>query len=707
MAVATPSAPSEVAAARASTPRSRAPQALLAALLGVVAYAAFSDGATTLPRESWVQLALLVLSGAALVRGLYAGDLRVCAAPAAWAAAALLAGYAAWSGVSILWSVAPDRSWLELNRSLAYALILLLGLAVGSSLPRAAERAVKGFGAVVVLVALYALGAKTVPGLRIDGLIDLDHAAGLSRLREPFGYWNALGLFCVLGVPGMLSLASDPSRGARGRVAGLAGAHLLLLVVGLTYSRGALLALAVALAIFVALSRERVRAVVAFVAAGVAAGVPLAVAFSRADLTADGLPLAAREDDALLVLLAFLGAGALLLAAGRALLRLESRRSPTPARVRPVRWGSAMAGTALAGALAAGALAAGIGGDLRESFTETRRDDTTDPGRLVSASSGNRWTWWKEAAGAWSDKPVQGWGAGSFPVTHRMYRRDALDVSQPHSVPLQFLAETGLVGLALGLGALLALIAAALARARRTAGSQRGHVAALAALPVAWTVHSLVDWDWDIPGATLPVLLLGGIAAARPPGLGRPAPPAPPNGTRGPALAIAVAVLAVIAVSAALPAIARTRTQAAVEQAGDRDATPAQLRRAARDAELAASLNPLAVEPLFAAASIAERRGSLDEARRQILRALDRQPDDVSAWFRLIRIDFARRDAKSLRHATARALELDPMNPAAIVFAARAQAALTPPELSPTATGSPLPTEIPATEPAPAGALEP
>jgi hypothetical protein len=700
MAVATPSPPPAVAAARLLRPSSRAPRALLAALAAVVLYAAFADGATTMPRESWVQLGLLLLAGGAAVRALYAGDLRPSAAPGAWLAVGLLAAHAVWSGVTILWSVAPDRSWVELNRGLAYVVMLLLGMAVGSSLPRAAERAVQAFGVVAVLVALYALGGKTVPGLSIGGLVDLDHASGLSRLREPFGYWNALGLFMVLGVPGFLRLASDPALALRGRLAGLVGTYLLLVVLGFTYSRGGLVALAVALIVFVALTRERVRAVLAFACAGAAAAVPLAVAFSRTDLTTDVVPLARREDDALLVLAAFVAVGAVLLLAGRLLIGLESHASLTPPRVRAVRRRLAVAAAVLAGVAVVGAVGAGVAGDLGDRFTETREDKTTDPGRLVSTNSGNRWTWWKEAAGAWSDKPVAGWGAGSFPVTHRMYRTDLLPVTQPHSLPLQFLAETGLVGAILGLGGLLALLVAALSRSRRAAGRERGYLAALAAVPIAWCVHSLVDWDWDIPGVTLPMFLLVGIAVARTP----EAPVAGPRsaGTRGLVLGGAVALLALVAISAALPALAETRTDSANERAGDRDATPAQLRRAARDAELAARLNPLAVEPLFAAASIAERRGSLDGARRELLRALERQPDNVSAWYRLIRVDFVRQDRRSLLRATTRALELDPKNPIAAVLAVRAQGAVTPANESATATGSPLPTQVPAT-----GAVEP
>ena len=112
----------------------------------------------------------------------------------ALAGLALLAGFAAWSGLSIAWSIAPDQSWLELNRALAYGLVAALALVLGSSLPRAAERVALGYLAIATAVALYALGGKLFPWLEIPGILDLDHADRFSRLRAPLGYWNALGL---------------------------------------------------------------------------------------------------------------------------------------------------------------------------------------------------------------------------------------------------------------------------------------------------------------------------------------------------------------------------------------------------------------------------------------------------------------------------------------------------------------------------------
>ncbi len=689
-----PTAPSPAAAGTGSGPP--AAWALLVALVAAAGYAAFAEGAAQLPQESWLQLALLLAAILTTGAFLYGGGVRLSASPTAWAGLALLAAFAAWTGLTILWSVAPDRSWMALNRALAYALCVLLAIALGSSLPRAAERTARAIAIVSVPVALYALGGKTLPEL-------FDHAGALTRLRAPFGYWNALALFCVLALFGMLRMAADPARGVRWRLPALAGVYLLVIVVGLTYSRGGIVAFAVGMTVFTVFTTERMRTLSALGAAMLLAVAPLTVALSDPVLTMNAVPAEQRAEPALGVLVAFLAGLAVLLAAGRGLIALEHRGRFSPAHGRRIGRVLALGSAALLALGGLTAFATGRVAAAAERFTEARGDPLTDPSRLLSTNSGNRWTWWQEAAGAWSDRPLAGWGAGSFPVTHDLYRERLLPVQHPHSVPLQFLAETGLIGTVLALGGLLALLAAAVSRVREAewrqagAGPARGSAAALLAMPVAWLTHSLYDWDWDIPGATLPMLIALGVLAARPARRGYAVPPRPGGeGARAAGLALGVLAAVLAVLSAGLPALAQTRTAAALEAVGNPRVGEEELAGAAADAEVAADLNPLAVEPLFAAASIAERRGRVDETRGHLLRALERQPDSVDAWLRLARVEgVLRGDRAGLRRAAQRALELDPLNPETIALARGAEQVLLPPAESATATGSPLPTQVP------------
>src|SRR5205814_6728360 len=86
--------------------------------------------------------------------------------------------------------------------------------------------------------------------------------------------------------------------------------------------------------------------------------------------------------------------------------------------------------------IAVGLLAAsprGVTGTISHSvssFTSVKYERQNDPARILQTNSGNRWVWWKEAVGAFSDKPVGGWGAGSFPLLHRRYHHNQLEVLQ-------------------------------------------------------------------------------------------------------------------------------------------------------------------------------------------------------------------------------------------------------------------------------------
>jgi tetratricopeptide (TPR) repeat protein len=108
----------------------------------------------------------------------------------------------------------------------------------------------------------------------------------------------------------------------------------------------------------------------------------------------------------------------------------------------------------------------------------------------------------------WEHDKLLGTGAGSFHVTNVRYRDSYLDyTTEPHNLPLQFLTETGLVGLAL-----LVLVFAALLRGTH---QRRKHELALALLLPAYLVHSLVDIDWDFAAVSAPAFLAAGALVGR------------------------------------------------------------------------------------------------------------------------------------------------------------------------------------------------
>src|SRR5579875_3106835 len=113
--------------------RLQAGELLGVAMLALVAYAAFAQGGVAQPAEARLQVATAALAALAAGLWIWSGSLRLRAGAAVWGALGLLVAYAAWCGLSVLWSVAPNDSWIELNRYLEYALVLCLGIATGAS----------------------------------------------------------------------------------------------------------------------------------------------------------------------------------------------------------------------------------------------------------------------------------------------------------------------------------------------------------------------------------------------------------------------------------------------------------------------------------------------------------------------------------------------------------------------------------------------
>ena len=651
----------------ARTTDARAPKALAAALLLAIIYAAFTHGAVGSPAEPRLQVALAAVAALAAGAWLWTGTLRIAAPRLAVAGVVLLGAFGVWSGITLLWSVAPDQTWIELNRALSYVLVLCLALALGTSYARAVRVIAVGFWLIALAVSIYGLGQKLLPGLHIAGIFDLNQTGQLPRLQEPLGYWNALALFIAMGVPAALAITADQSASRRARVAGVVSLELMFLAIGSTYSRGGVLALVLGVGAGVALSGARLRSLM-WVAAPALTTIPaLVFALTNHSLTAAGVALGKREGAGALLAVILVASLVVLIVGARRLLKLEETVDVGPAEARRItRWLLALTGVVLAAlVLAVGLSSRGFGGTVShawKTFTATRATSNHDPNRLLSADSENRWVWWKEAAGAIRDRPLEGWGAGSFGVVHLLYRRDTISVRQPHSVPLQWLVETGAIGALLAIGAYGLLLVSAVGSVRRLApGSERLLTAALTAGAVAYAVHALYDWDWDIPGITLPVLVFLGVVAGSA-GARRPRTDAllPQSGriARAAGLVAVTLGLCAYALSAALPSIAASKASSALVAASGTG--PTALDRAQSTAELASSLDPLSDAGLKAQATIAVRRSQPRLARAYLLDALTRDPSDPQAWSEIAYVELLLGNTPDARRAATRALALDP-----------------------------------------------
>jgi cytochrome c-type biogenesis protein CcmH/NrfG/O-antigen ligase len=575
---------------------------------------------------------------------------------------------AAFTALSIMWSLMPADSWFEANRTLAYAAVLAGAWALGRLAPRRWSAVIAGVALGSVLLGAASLLTKVFPAW-------LAPDAEFARLRPPFEYWNSVGLAAALGVVPLLWLAAR--RSGHQAINAIAWPALGLSVVCLlfSYSRGALLAAAIGVALWLIFVPLRLRALIT-IGGVLVATIPVVVwAFVQDGLADDGAPMPLRVD-------AGQGFGALLLllvvaltVAGLAVGFLSDVHTPS-SRVR------ARASRVLVGALAVVPAVAilmlanapgGIDGQVSKAWKQATdpaiSGPSNSPQRLTATSSG-RARYWREAMKVHAQAPWLGTGAGSYGTTRLRYRVDARAVQHAHGYVVQTLADLGWVGLGLSLLAALTWLTAAVRGVglwrrdlRAPWDAERVGLATLAAVAVIFGLHSAIDWTWFVPGNVVPALLCAGWVASRGSLRERrqPAEAAEAAEARlnpfGLVTAGLVLVIALVAAWGALQPVRSVNAQDAALERLDLGAVDA----AASIAQIAHERNPLSIDPLFQLAAIREAQGRTDDARRALEQAVDLEPANPETWHRLgeFQLDTLN-DPKSALRAFQAALYLDP-----------------------------------------------
>ena len=527
---------------------------------------------------------------------------------------AALVALVAWTGATVAWSIVADRSWDTFNKTAVYLAFLGLGVVLGGVAGRVAARVGAWLLVAVTGAALiWALAGKVIPSLDPDG-------DRIGRLREPIGYWNALALLADVAV--VLGLWAGTERTHRPllRIAGALLVYVSTLALMLTISRTGAVAAVAVVALWLLLTSERLASGLLLLAGAGPAALVGAWAYTRPALVDPGQGLTEREEDGFVFgALALAGAGLVVL-----LVALGSGRRLGPEGRR--RTGRSLA---VAGALAAVAVLGLLAVGTAQAVSQGRdcAEVENAPGRFGSLESA-RLCWWGEAWDVFSGHSPEGAGAGTFEVARKRYRVDARSVSQPHSVPLQQLADGGVAALAFFVALVLAGGGVCVCALRRLEGPERAAGAALVAAPAAYLLHALVDFSWDFLAVTAPTLAALGVltAAGRVPGERR----------RRPVLALGAVLLAlVVLASFAAPRQAERDVRASTRalDAGD-------VERARDLADRARRLNPLSFAPFHARARIEEASGRLAAARAAYVDAVELQPENPDTWYALGLFEF-------------------------------------------------------------------
>lgn len=434
-------------------------------------------------------LAAILVSGAA-------------AAPSRWALAgvAALLGFAVWTAISLDWSPAPSAARDDALLAALYVVAYVIPLV---TLRGDEERLV---GATVVVCGLGLLALAGALQLRYGSHPENLYAQG--RMAFPITYPNALAAMLLIGFWPAIGLAADRRLPSLVRAGALGAAVAMVGDLALAQSKGGAIALGLSGLVFLAVCPLRLRTLVplALVAAIIGAEVPTLTRPYR--VSAEELTSAIRHGGAVAAVLAGIAAVAGLAYA------LVDRRIRVPDRARRV----------MAIAVAAGAVAAPVGGiaaffatvdrpghffvERWRSFKHLSEKQRGTSSHFLTLGS-NRYDFWRVAIDEFKAHPVAGIGARGFEEDYLIHRRSSETPARSHSLELDALGETGIVGFLLVAGA-GACVFVALWRAARTTLLGAGALGATA----YFAAHATVDWIWTIPAVGLPALTLAGIGAS-------------------------------------------------------------------------------------------------------------------------------------------------------------------------------------------------
>jgi tetratricopeptide (TPR) repeat protein len=554
------------------------------------------------------------------------------------------------SFASILWAESRDSAWTDANQIAVYAVVFTIGLL-------AIRRRATALATVLLIGLPAALSALV---LAVEFAFGGGGGAFLQgRLQAPMGYINATAGLMVMGVWPWLGLAeSAQTRWMRSTAISVAG--LIAATAVLTQSRAIVLATiaTVVLALLAADGRTRRGGNLLIVLASVLSTSHWTLrVYSSTGASQRLAPRGSALQQAGFALLATAALGFAL----KWLISVGVAKLPSDQRATLLRQG----GRAMLAVTLALVLAGAVAGHSRIStqwhdFTALNGEQTAG-NRFLAIGGGYRYDLWRIALDEFRDDPLGGAGAGNFADQYYRSRHQFEDVTVPHSLELQMLAELG-VGGAIGLMVLLGpVLGAGLSRRRSllTSGDPGLKIAALGVF-TGWLAATSVDWLYDIPALTGMALFAAAILVARDPAPTDQSQPATGRASRRrrSALVATVALSALVAAS-----LGRQYVAALYGNSGQALVTRNPL-KALQKLRTAEQLDPWSMPTQYAVASAYARLGSYPSAHIALRHAEQLEPENYVPPALLGDIATRAGDRRTARAAYRRALSLDPLEPA-------------------------------------------
>src|SRR4051794_5798778 len=365
-----------------------------------------------------------------------------------------LGGLAAWTAVGLAWTESAERTVTEVTRVLGLA--GFLAVITGTFTSREWRAAAVALAVTAGGVCVVGLVSRLAPDLLRSPLVGTPFER---RLAYPLNYWNALGAWAAMTVGLALAWSVHAPRWWL-RGAALGTVCVAVGVAYLTYSRTAVLSIALAVGVVVVVPPRRwlVAGHVLAAAAGTAA---IVVVIRAHPDVARGTGADGAGRVALVTALVVLAC----LPAARATWgsRLERARMPAAGARR------ALLACAAVTLVAAVAIGPSVARAAWRSFEGPDPAASADPAARLASLGSSRRELWETSLRAFARHPFGGTGAGTYEFVQNRAPSRTSFVRDGHSLYLEILGEQGLPGLLLVLAALGALVAGCARRAWRQA----------------------------------------------------------------------------------------------------------------------------------------------------------------------------------------------------------------------------------------------